>query len=336
MSPAAPVPFGASSRALRRAGAFTLVELLVVIGIIAVLISILLPTLSRAREAAGRTQCLSNLRSVYQLLKIYEVTYKGATLIGYSAAGGASDQFSAAKQNNYFLSRLVAKSADAYPGTQTISPPGIRYLGLGNLFPANLIHEGEGRLFYCPIFEGDPNHGYNVEQKNPWPPTVVIMTGCRMSYSVRPFGVVEVGPTGSMTMVNYVWTLANPTPGKVVETVSWRVAFGNTSTTPIGPVVQNDYPKLAKLKNVAIMSDINSSITRLGVGHKRGINCLYANGAARFIDYTARTQLPIGLKLIPTPPPNPDLFDLLNGQKALFNPSGDSWQDATWLTLDRN
>lgn len=62
-----------------RKHAFTLVELLVVIGIIAVLISILLPAFSKARESSYRAKCMSNQRQLVQALMLYAQDWRGLT-----------------------------------------------------------------------------------------------------------------------------------------------------------------------------------------------------------------------------------------------------------------
>src|SRR5438309_4860316 len=62
---------------------FTLVELLVVIGIIALLISILLPALSKARKSANTTKCLAMVRELGNAWQMYTQAHKGKSIPYY-------------------------------------------------------------------------------------------------------------------------------------------------------------------------------------------------------------------------------------------------------------
>lgn len=66
-----------SSRTARSVAGFTLVELLIVIGIVSILMALLLPALARAREKARSIQCASNLRQLYLANAMYASEHDG-------------------------------------------------------------------------------------------------------------------------------------------------------------------------------------------------------------------------------------------------------------------
>ena len=256
-----------------RQSAFTHGELLVVIGIIALLVAILLPSLGRAREAAKRTQCLSNLRSISQMLVLYSLSYKDMVPLGYRATGTTAK--TAAKQNNYFLSHNT-KTPDQ-------GAVNARFVALGLLYSGGFVKDGEGPAFYCPSFS-DFHHQFN-QPTNPWPPTTIAAgeSGVHSTYSCRP--------------VDCIWTSEGPYAPQ-------KKAGGEAP-----------FPRLSRLKNQAILSDITSSATRVPIAHVKGVNVLYANGGAHWVDKGSIDD------------------DLIQLQGA-FNDSKDPLIDDVWDKLD--
>lgn len=147
---------GSAERRPRRG--FTLVELLVVVAIIAVLISILLPATRRAREAANRTVCLSNLRQFGLAFQLYANDHRNQIPLGYGVGQ---------KQLNYLL---------------WIGTPHNRLTLYGLLVFGKSIPDG--RAWYCPS-ESQLVHLYNIDD-NPWPPGRLSDKNTRGGYGCRP------------------------------------------------------------------------------------------------------------------------------------------------------
>ncbi|QOV91434.1 hypothetical protein [Humisphaera borealis] len=134
-----------------------LVELLVVVGIVAVLLGLLLPVLGRARESGRRAVCLSNLRQVGQVVQMYGQNNAGRVPIGYRAGF---------KQFNSMV----------YSGTaQKFCLFGVLYMNKKMDPP---------QAFFCPSNE-DPQSNLGSEL-NPWPPKAEPTRNVFAGYAFRP------------------------------------------------------------------------------------------------------------------------------------------------------
>jgi prepilin-type N-terminal cleavage/methylation domain-containing protein len=155
--------------------AFTLVELLVVIGIIAVLIGILLPSLNRARQHAISLQCMGNLRQIGNASLMYAQDNKGQLPCG--SWGGTIEKFA-----------QWPNASDPFK-TSSIKYAMAKYLGFKN--PPTAAPYPAVRVFFGP-----------VNDQRPWLPEDFLTYGTGQSdgkftywWVANPFDLTAVNTT---------------------------------------------------------------------------------------------------------------------------------------------
>jgi len=222
----------------------------VVIGIIAVLIGLLLPTLRKARESANRTVCLSNMRELANCFRVYAATYHDYCPIGF--------------MDHKVLSYIV------HWNNNTSTKP--RWSEMGLVWEAGVVKNP--KFFFCPSepetkfqYLPNPPGGWS---ENPWPPNP--------SKSIPQDGHTKLG-YNARPWCN--WPASDyPTKGTAItdwgDKNAWLPSSGKGTAITL--------PRLAQLKNYALLADLvvdRSFVTRR---HKTGINVLYANGAGKWVD----------------------------------------------------
>ena len=224
---------------------FTLIELLVVVSIIALLVSILLPALGKAREGAKRAVCLSNQHQIVLGIIVYATENDDRfPSHGYDGANAGSTFYL------YYANQDANKS---------------EWLGLGRLYDKKVIEDE--RVFFCPsqtpdsLFSYETGWSVGSDKPSPWDVDLGSLQWGSYIYRIFDQNSGSANDTGIIT----------PEYVKYISNLKFTQAKAGMAIT--SDIFQKNY---ADWKAPGMITWAHSQ-------PPQGVNAAYADGSAKWV-----------------------------------------------------